>query len=192
MRDDQADVGPLHEDLDALEADGINSGPMKGVPAALEGLSLFRFGEEELSAHVAELLSECEAAVSAHRRAAGLWAKALEEDEDLFLDEGEPGGEEAREGVTARAGAARGPVIALAEAEGSTAEELWIALEALAGYKRLAAVLVRAAGVELLRMSDRGVVDRRGEAVAVSLLGTEEPQEEMARHPPRGCPFGAR
>lgn len=54
------------------------------------------------------------------------------------------------------------------------------ALEARAGYKRLAAVFVRVAGVEFLRMGDRGVVRRRGEAVAVGLFGTEASHEKYA------------
>lgn len=41
-------------------------------------------------------------------------------------------------------------------------DEVWIALENRAGYKKFGAVLVAAAGVEFARMGDRGVLSRPG------------------------------
>lgn len=153
---------------------------MSGVPVALRRRSLFRFGEEELRQHEAELFGECEASAAAHRRAAGLPGEPPEDGEELPLDEEEPADEGPGEDGAGRAGPASGPIVTLTEPVEAADEEVWIALESRAGYKRLAAVLVRAAGVEFLHLGDRGVVRRRGEAVAVGLLGTEEPQEEDA------------
>lgn len=132
-----------------------------------------------MRAHKTELLSECEALAAADRRAAGLPLNAPEEDEDPPPDEVPPGPDEEDEEGRAAPGPLVWPVGASdARAGEDLDEEVWIALENRAGYKLHGAVLVNAAGAEFARLGDRGVLRRRGEAVVVGLLGTEEPRGE--------------
>lgn len=157
----------------------IPCGPMNGIPVSLRRKSLFRFDEDELLEHKAELMAECEALAMTERRASGLGD----------LDAGGEGGpppereeaadNEVPDGERTDGDLPEGPIIPLGTAHEAREDEVWIALEARAGFKLHGAVVVSAAGTEFVRLGDRGVVRRRGLCVAVGLLGTEEVVEEL-------------
>lgn len=154
-------------------------GPRNGIPVALRRRSLFRFDEEELRARKAELFSESEAWVAADHRAAGLPVGSAEEVGDPPQGEAPFGPGEEEEELRAGPGPVVGPIGAVAAgAAENLDEEVWVALESRAGYKLQGAVLVNAVGAEFVRLGDRGVLRRRGEAVAVGVLGMEESREE--------------
>lgn len=166
------------EENDSVEVEVILCGPMNGIPVSLRKAS-WRLDEDELREHKAEWILECEALAAADRRAAGLDEDGRRDDEDpsLALADILDGDFEDEEGGDHDAPA--GPLAPLEARPVDHDDEVWIALEARAGFKLHAAVLMRAAGHEFVRLGDRGVVRRRGKSIAVGLLGWEERPDEV-------------